>query len=403
MNAFLAGWVWRMAYRDGRRNLGKLLLSMSCVVVGVAAVIAVMSFRDNLSRSMREQSKTLLGADLSLQSRLPFSPEAEELIKSLGGDQSRQILFTSMAYFPEHRATRLVQVRALSGAFPYYGEVETEPTAARDEFQRGVHALVDETVMRQYNLRTGDRVRIGEQDFRIVGALRKIPGESLAFSLINPRVFIPLPRFEETGLLQKGSLVRYRVFFKFDSQVDVDQLVQTLAPQLEQLRIEADTVKRRASAIARSLNNLTRYLGLAAFIAMLLAGVGVASGVHVYASEKISAVAVLRCIGANPAATVAVYAIQTIFIGAVGSFLGVMLGVWSQAVLPLALKDFLPFRTVTPVAPIGILLGAAVGMGASVVFAMLALLPLRALSPLAALRFGLPSCFFSFSCISMRG
>ena len=387
MIQFFPAWIWPLAWRDSRRSLFKLFLAMSCVIVGVACMVAAMSFRENLAASTQQQAKTLLGADLAIQSREPFSPEAEALIKSIGGDQSREIGFSSMAYFPDSGASRLVQVRAVLGNFPYYGKLETEPAAAGDQFQSGRTALVDETVMLQFNLPVGATLRIGDQDFRIIGTLRKIPGESLAFSLISPRVYISLNSFDRTQLLQKGSLARYRVLFKLDSRVDIDRLVQTIAPQLEQLRLQADTVKRRAAAIARAMDNLSRYLGLSVFIAVLLAGVGIASGVHVYIKEKSSSVALLRCVGATPAETIGVYLIQIFAIGVAGSCIGAALGVGLQTLLPLVLKDFLPVTAIVSIAPKALLSGIGIGLGTGLLFALLPLVSVRNISPLLALRF----------------
>ena len=60
---------------------------MSCVILAVASVVAAFSFRDNLQSSIQTQSKSLLGADLAIDSREPFTAEDEELFRSLGGDQ----------------------------------------------------------------------------------------------------------------------------------------------------------------------------------------------------------------------------------------------------------------------------------------------------------------------------
>ncbi|MGH7834720.1 MAG: ABC transporter permease, partial [Candidatus Binatia bacterium] len=382
----LRRWVWQMALRDGRRGVKTLLLSMSCIVLGVASVVAVAAFRENLASSVQEQSKTLLGADLAIDGRQPFSEEAEALIASLGSEQSRQIGFSSMAFFPGSGMSRLAQVRALSGGFPYYGALETEPASASLSFQGGPNALVDETLMLQFNARIGDDVQIGEQEFRIAGKLRKIPGETLAFSLISPRVYIPLDYLDRSQLLQRGSIVRYRVYFKFGPEVDVDQLVRRLSPQLQQLRLEADTVSRRKATISRSMENLSRYLQLAVFIAVLLAGVGVASGIHVYVTEKTASVAMLRCIGATPLETACVYVIQAMAIAFAGSILGAALGVALQTLLPLALKDFLPVKSVYSFAPKGIAMGMGVGLATSFLFSLIPLVSLRNISPLLALR-----------------
>ena len=164
-------------------------------------------------------------------------------------------------------------------------------------------------------------------------------------------------------MLQKGSLVRYRVYFKLQRDTDVDRLVGNLAPKLQQLRLEADTVSKRSESIAASMENLSRYLTLAVFIAVLLSGVGVASVVHVFATVKARSAALLRCIGAAPRETVCVYVIQVLSLAFISSLLGTALGVAAQFALPLALKDFLPLTTVVSLAPRGIIAGWAVGLG----------------------------------------
>ena len=379
-------WVLPMALRDARRSFKPMLLAVTCVVLGVAAVVASFSFRDNLQNSVRARSKSLLGADLVIQSRESFSAEAEALLNSIGQEQSRQIGFSSMAYFPASGRSRLVEVRALGGNFPYYGSLETDPASARQEFQNGANALVDETLMLQFNARIGDRLRIGEQDFRIAGKLLKIPGETLAFSLLNPRVYVSLEHFNQPQLIQRGSLVRHRVFFKLPSGQDADQLVQRLTPELNRLQLETDTVSRRTANIARYTDNLSRYLQLAVFIAVLLAGVGVASAIHVYTKEKVASVAMLRCIGASPADTIWVYLIQAVIIAVVGSSGGALLGAALQAFLPFALRDFLPVDAVISYSVPGVFAGVAVGMGTTLLFALLPVLGLRNISPLTALR-----------------
>ncbi|HEY7555855.1 MAG TPA: ABC transporter permease [Candidatus Binatia bacterium] len=383
---FFKRWIWRMAWRDARRGLKPLLLAMLCVVLGVASVVTAYSFRDNLHSSIRAQSKSLLGADLTIDSREPFSPDDEALIASIGGEQSRQTSFSSMVYFPGSGSSRLVQVRGITGGFPYYGALETEPAKAAIDFRGGANALVDENVMLQFNARVGDGLKIGEREFRIAGKLRKIPGETLAFSLISPRIYIPMEYLGQTKLLQTGSLVRYRVFFKLDPRTDPDQLVQKISARLESLRLEADTVSRRTARIASSMENLSRYLRLAVFIAVLLSGVGIASGVHVYVKGKTAAVAVLRCVGARPRETVLVYLLQTFMIACAGALAGALAGSALQFLLPLALKDFLPVTTVTQVAPLGIAAGVAVGLGTALLFSLIPLLPLRNISPMLALR-----------------
>ncbi|MDH3445222.1 MAG: hypothetical protein OEN50_14945, partial [Deltaproteobacteria bacterium] len=101
---------------------------------------------------------------------------------------------------------------------------------------------------------------------------------------------------------------------------------------------------------------------------------------------KTAAVAVLRCVGARPFETVMIYSLQTFMLALAGAIAGALAGSALQFVLPLALKDFLPVNTVMRVAPAGVVAGMAVGLGTTLLFSLIPLLPLRKISPMVALR-----------------
>src|SRR5262249_46011267 len=67
---------------------------------------------------------------------------------------------TSMAYLPKSAASRLVQVRALQGNFPYYGTLETEPPPAAVTFRTGLQAIVDDGLLLQFDAQVGDTIDI---------------------------------------------------------------------------------------------------------------------------------------------------------------------------------------------------------------------------------------------------
>ncbi len=78
--------VLKMAWRDTRASRRRLLLFSLAVVLGVAALVAVGSLRDNLRSAIEDQTKSLLGADLVITSRAALTPEAEKFIAGLGGE-----------------------------------------------------------------------------------------------------------------------------------------------------------------------------------------------------------------------------------------------------------------------------------------------------------------------------
>jgi putative ABC transport system permease protein len=378
-------WLLRMAWRETRGAKARLLLFVSSIVLGVAALVAIQSFGDSLRTAIDGQARALLGADMSIEDREPFGRDVEAIIDSLGGDQARRVSFSSMAYFPASRSTRLSTVRAVDGDFPFYGELLTEPENAAETYQRDGAALVDGSLASQFSVQTGDTVTVGGVSYPIAGILKRSPRESAAFSLVSPRVYVPLSKIDTT-LIGVGSRVTYEVFFRFDEAVDADAVLASIKPRLRELRVGSDSVGEIKENWNEALANLYRFLGLAALMALLLGSVGVASAIHVYVSQRLQTVAVLRCLGARVRTTFGVYVTQAVGLGVIGSVAGAILGVAVQQLIPVVLSDFLPVDVEFAVSLSSILYGVAVGTAVTVLFSLLPLLRVRRVSPMMALR-----------------
>ena len=58
-----------LAWRESRTARRRLLLYMSSISLGVAALVAIDSFASNVTESVREQSRALLGGDVAFGAR----------------------------------------------------------------------------------------------------------------------------------------------------------------------------------------------------------------------------------------------------------------------------------------------------------------------------------------------
>ncbi|MEO7166543.1 MAG: FtsX-like permease family protein [Chthoniobacterales bacterium] len=376
----------RMAWRDSRSSRRRLLLFSISISLGVTALIAIGLFRASLAQAIDDQARALLGADLVVESSRPFTAAQEQMLRSLGETQAREVRFRTMALFPKGGGTRLVYVRALGGSFPFYGKMETAPPAAAQTFRNGGAAVPEESLLFQFHAKTGDQIKIGEATFTIAGALTKMPGEASPAASFAPRVYIPLQDLAQTNLLKPGSLARYLNFVKFAPGTDVAVEVQKLAPQIEKVGLEYDTVAKRKKDLGEALDNLYRFLNLVGFISLLLGAVGVASAIQAHLQQKVRTAAILRCLGAPGRTTVAVYLLQAMAMGLVGVLTGAALGLTIHQTLPGALQSYLPFALPTAIAWTPVLRGMVTGLVVCLLFALPPLLRFRRVSPLLTLR-----------------
>lgn len=379
-------WLFKMAWRDSRKNRSRLLLFTSSIVLGIAALVAVYSFRDNLQRDINNQAKNLTGADLVVISRKEMSKPMTARLDTLGDERAKELNFISMLYFIKGEGSRLMQVKALEGNYPFYGEIETTPAVAAKEFKTGRNALVDKTVMLQFGAKPGDSIKVGQINFAISGFLDNAPGQTGVTALVTPIVYIPMKYLKETGLAQAGSRINYFYYYKFRSESTLQSTIRKMQPVLEKEGIEFETVASKKQSTGRSFQDLGRFLALSGFVALLLGCIGVGSAIHVYIREKLASISTLRCLGVKAWEAFFIYLIQVTVIGFIGAVIGAVLGTGIQFLLPMALKDFLPVEFTMQVSWTAILQGIVTGVLIAVLFALPSLLSVRNISPLNAIR-----------------
>lgn len=382
--------VTRMARREARSAVGRLGIYMVSIALGVAALVSLHSLRSDVVRSIERESLSLLGADIRIGANRPIPDSIMTWVDSLtdeGVQTSSVTALLSMALAETSGITRLIQIRGVEDGFPFYGSVETDPPGQWGALGSG-RALVDPALLVQFDIEVGDSLSLGNTDVQIAGTVAGLPTDVGIQSAAGPRAFIDLATLEATGLVTFGSLVRYQVFLKLPSQVEAWALRDESEALFSATQVGFRTASDQADALTSSADVLGDFLGLVGLAALLLGGVGVGSAVHVYAKSKLTSVAVLRCLGATRQAVFSIYLIQAAWLGAAGSALGVVIGLVIQGFLPGLVEGVLPVSLDSSPSLAAITLGMALGTWVAVVFALLPLLEIRDVPPLAALRHG---------------
>ncbi|MEL6943427.1 MAG: ABC transporter permease, partial [Bacteroidota bacterium] len=198
-------WLAKMAWRDSRRNRGKLLLFVSSIVVGIAALVAINSFGENLQKDINNEAKSLLASDLLITGQEAPNDSLNLLLESLNAQDSAQTTsFPSFVRFLGSKKSKLMQVTAIKGNFPLYGNIVTYPEESNQSFREGRRALVEDVVMEEFDIEVGDSIKIGKAIFIVEGRIDRVPGRSTIASSFAPLVYIPMSELEATSKFQHG-------------------------------------------------------------------------------------------------------------------------------------------------------------------------------------------------------
>lgn len=378
-----------LAWRESRTARRRLLLYMSSIAFGVAALVAIDSFSDNVIDSVHDQSRALLGGDLAVRSRDTLATKARALLDSLarnGYGVAGETDFSSMALVRRTGGTRLIQIHAVGAGYPFYGDMVTAPRAAWSRLQDSANAIVDPSLLLSLHAAVGDSLTLGNKTFLITGTLESVPGDVGITAAIAPRVYIPERFAPATHLLVFGSRADREVLVKLPAGQTTEDFTASFGDRFRDMSASLLTAGYNESRLADTIDQLHNFLSIVGLVALLLGGIGVASGVHAFVMRKIEAVAVLRCLGATSWQVLALYTGQAAMMGLVGASVGAALGVGLQNLLPRALHDVLPMTVDVHLEPVAIALGLVIGVWVALVFALRPLLALRGISPLQALR-----------------
>src|SRR6478672_8707846 len=380
----------RLAWRESRTARRRLLLYMSSISLGVGALVAIDSFASNTQRSVREQARALRGGDISLTTRLPNYPKpivyALDSLNREGVKLAQVSTFGSMALLERTGHTRLSQVRAVTDLYPLYGEIITSPAKQWSRLQEGRYALVDPSLLVALDAHVGDTLTLGFARFIIIGTLVNVPGDVAVTSAIGPRIYIPEKYLKETSLLLFGSRVEHETVLKLTPALPPQRFIFRFKSRLEQAQVRYRTAAQTEFNLTEAIDQLRDFLGVIGLVALLLGGIGVASGVNAFVMRKIDTVAILRCLGATSRQVLAIYLIQAVVMGFVGAVAGALFGIGIQLLLPRVLADFLPVDVRITLEPAAVGMGLLVGLWVALVFALRPLIALRNVSPLQTLR-----------------
>jgi len=378
-----------LAWKESRTARRRLLLYMSSISLGVAALVAIDSFASNTQRSVREQARALLGGDVALTSRQPLPKPLLQKLDSLKGEgvaTAEVTTFTSMALVERTGGTRLAQIRAVTPGYPFYGEILTQPAGQWARLQSGRYALVDPALLLAVDGHVGDTLALGFARFIVIGTLTSVPGDVGVSSAIGPRIYIPAKYVDETSLLLFGSRSDRETLVKLPATMPTQRFLFRIRPQMESGQVRARTVAETEFNLTQAIDQLRDFLSVIGLVALLLGGIGVASGVNAFVMRKIDTVAILRCLGATSRQVLGIYLIQAVAMGFLGAAFGALLGIGIQLVLPRVLADFLPVDVRITLESDAIITGMLVGVWVALVFALRPLIALRNVSPLQTLR-----------------
>jgi putative ABC transport system permease protein len=374
----------RMLWRDWRG--GELRLLAVAVVVAVAAVTSVAWLAERVAGATEARAADLLAADRAVEYTQPIPDAWVSRARELGLRTAITVEFPSIVIAGDQ--TQLVSAKAVSDQYPLRGElrVRAHPaapeTVIRDAPAPGT-VWVEPRLLALLGLEIGDDLGLGQMRFEIDRLITLEPDRGAVFASLAPRAMFNYADLEATGLLGPGSRARYKLLLAGPDET-LNRLTDALVAEYGNA-VEIETPTGQGRGVGEVVEQAKRFLGLAALLTVIVAGVAVLLTVRHYAERQITAVAVMRATGATRRQVVRLFAGKLFWLGliagAVGASLGFVLHVLMLGLVTELIGVDLPPAGLRPLAT-----GWITAFAALFGFALPTLLRLRDVPPMRVLR-----------------
>jgi putative ABC transport system permease protein len=365
----------RFALREMRTGLRGFYVFVACVALGVTVITGVGALGDAMKAGFEHQGRSILGGDVTF-ARSHKRAEASELAwLQAQGHISETATMRTMARTTDGNEQALAEIKGLDGAYPLVGEAKLRDGATLDAAVRGREgAAVDPILLERLKLKVGDPLSIGSLTVPITGVIEQEPDTISDRLTFGPRIFVSLATLDKTGLVQPGSLIRWRYALTLPETATTTAGLLSFREQIKTALPEAGFIiaDRRdpSPQVTRTLERLRQFLTLIGLTALLVGGVGVANAVATFIDRRRQVIATFKSVGATGAMIFGIFLTQVMTIAAIGVAIGIVLGYLVPVILNGLYGSALPIRAEISVNPWSILSAAIYGFLVALVFTL---------------------------------
>ena len=350
--SFLMAWASLIA------NKLRSLLTMLGIIIGVAAVIALVSIGNGVKQDI-EDSISSLGSNLLVV--LPGAPRTPGARSSQGSMKSLKIsdyeaiakLEGVKAASPMTNGSYVVIYQnknwttSVAGVNSNFQDVNNwTMTSGRFFSDKNVQnrervAVVGQTVVK--NLFTdedpvGKEIRVKNIPFRVIGVL-KSKGNGTMGNDQDDTVLIPyttsMERVEGIDYLRMVYVVAKDDGGIDRLQADIENLLRVRHnikdTNLDDFNIQ--NMKSIMETVAQTTGTFTLFLGAVAAISLVVGGIGIMNIMLVSVTERTREIGVRKALGATYSVIVTQFLIEAIVISLMGGFIGIAFGIGASKVI----------------------------------------------------------------------
>ena len=396
----------KVSFKALRANKSRALLTMLGVIIGVAAVILLVSIGNGLKTFITKQLEDL-GSNLvvvlpgeidvknfsfSAGSQAALAGLATSKLKIIDAENIKRdvsLLEETVALTLSNSVVRFGNESKISqviGTTANYTKVRNSPLREGEFFtQKDVDSARRVTVLGATVAQDlfgdvsplGEKVFIGDFPYEVIGVLEE--KGAMGFINVDEQTIIPVTAAQRQLNLDNVNMIYGQVTSPDDVPEAIKEVGLVLSTRLEEDDYTVVDQKEVLSAISSILSVITISLGGTAAISLLVGGIGIMNIMLVSVTERTREIGLRKALGATPETILSQFLIEAVILSIGGGLIGIVLGIAGSLLLNLVFPMTLIWWSV--------ILAFFVSVAVGLLFGTMPAMRAAKLDPIDALRY----------------
>lgn len=393
--------IFKLSVKSIVRNKTRSILTMLGLIIGVGAVILLISLGQGLQNYITNQFEDL-GSNLiyilpgkTLEEGFGQGPpniagskltqNMVNEIKRIGSPiEDAASAIESASPVKNGKVSKFTTIAGVSETYTKIRNINVERGRVFNEsditLSRNV-AVIGKTIEDKLfgqNESLGQNITIGKDKFKVIGILQDMGAGSIGFD-INNFIAIPITSAQQTFGIKNVQTITV----KAQTKEDIPQVISMLKTYFKTRLSEDDYSVMDQNSLLNTINQilgvLTAALGGIAAISLVVGGVGIMNIMLVSVTERTREIGLRKAVGAKPSDILSQFIIEAVTLSVTGGSIGIAIG-WLGS---LAMRKFI----VTAVTPWSVILAFSVSAAVGIIFGVAPAIRASRLDPIEALRY----------------
>ena len=252
-----------------------LLLAFT-LLLGTMGLVGISIVTGQVQEKLKNNANELLTSDIAVSARRELFPAEQEALSRIFAPYPHQqykiIDIYSMITHLREKATRLVEIRATEEQFPFYGKM----TLRSNKFESG-NLYVSKDLADLWQVKENDDLQIGELVMKVRGVVEEDSSMGLRGFSLAPRIYLPLSKLLQTGLIKPGATGSFAQHFKLKDYTPekIQNIKSSIYREIKDSAVKITLPEDSSEQTGRVINTLTNFMALSALIGLILSLVGV--------------------------------------------------------------------------------------------------------------------------------